>query len=98
MRLQGQTDSSMSAELKQVADGFGYRVKSFNSYDVNGYLFHTMGYEQSWPNRRTTNTRVFTLGQDGVDYYGRLLEIYETPVSWFHTIDSCHIQMPLVRS
>jgi len=67
----------MSAELRQVADGFGYRVKSFNSYDVNGYRFHTMGYEQSWPDRRTTNTRVFTPGQDGVDYYGRLLEIYE---------------------
>ena len=36
-----------------------------------------MGYEQSRPNRRTTNTGVFTPGQDGVDYYGRLLEIYE---------------------
>ena len=67
----------MSAELRQVADGFGYRVKSFNSYDVNGYRFHTMGYEQSWSNRRTTNTGVFTPGQDGIDYYGRLLEIYE---------------------
>ena len=67
----------MSAELRQVADGFGYRVKSFNSYDMNGYRFHTMGYEKSRPNRRTTNTGVFTPGQDGVDYYGRLLEIYE---------------------
>ena len=76
-RFQGQTDSSMSAELRQVADGFSYRVKSFNVYDVNGYRFHTTGYEQSRPNRKTTNTGVFTLGQDGVEYYGRLEEIYE---------------------
>ena len=37
----------MSAELRQVAEGFSYRVKSFNIYDVNGYRFHTTGYEQS---------------------------------------------------
>jgi len=55
----------MSAELRQVADGFGYRVKSFNGYDVNGYCFHTMGYEQSRPNRRTTNTGVFTSAKMG---------------------------------
>ena len=36
--------------LRQVANGFGYRIKSFNGYDVNGYRFHTMGYEQSRPN------------------------------------------------
>ena len=77
MRLQGQTDSSMSAELRQVADGFSYRVKSFNIYDVNGYRFHTMRYEQSRPNQRTTNTGIFTPGQDGVEYYGRVEEIYE---------------------
>ena len=77
IRLQGQTDSSMSAELRQVADGFSYRVKLFNVYDVNGYRFHTMTYEQSRPNRRTTNTGVFTPGQDGVEYYGRVEKIYE---------------------
>ena len=76
-RFQGQTDSSMSAELRQVADGFSYRVRSFNVYDVNGYRFHTTGYEQSRPNRKTTNTGVFTPDQDGVEYYGRLEEIYE---------------------
>ena len=77
IHLQGQTDSSISAELRKVADGFSYKVKSFNVYDVNGYRFHTMRYEQSWPNRRTTNTGVFTLDQDGVEYYGRVEEIYE---------------------
>ena len=67
----------MSAELSQVADGCAYRVKSFTGYDVNGYRFHTTSHEQSRPNRRTTNTRVFTLGFDGVEYYGRIEEIYE---------------------
>ena len=67
----------MSAELRQVADGFSYRVKSFNVYDVNGYRFHTTGYEQSWSNRKTTNAGVFTPGQDRVEYYGRVEEIYE---------------------
>jgi hypothetical protein len=67
----------MSAELRQVADGFEYRVRSFTSYDVNGYRFHTISYKQSWPNRRTTSTGVFTPDQDGVDYYGRIEEIYE---------------------
>ena len=67
----------MSAELRQVADGFSYRVKSFNIYDVNGYRFHTMRYEQSRPNRRTTNIGIFTPGQYGVEYYGRVEEIYK---------------------
>ena len=62
----------MSAELRQVAEGFSYRVKSFNVYDVNGYRFHTTGYEQSQPNRKTTNTGVFTPGQDGVEFMEEL--------------------------
>jgi hypothetical protein len=67
----------MSAELRQVADGCAYRVKSFTSYDVNGYHFHTLRHEQSQPNRRTTNTGVFTPNLDGVEYYKRIEEIYE---------------------
>ena len=67
----------MSAELRQVADGCAYRVKSFTDYDVNGYRFHTTSHKQSRPNRRTTNTRVFTQALDGVEYYGRIEEIYE---------------------
>ena len=68
---------SMSAELRQVANGFEFRVKSFSVYDVNGYRFHTTRHEQSRPNRRTTNTGVFTPGTDGLDYYGIIEEIYE---------------------
>ena len=66
----------MSAELRHVADGCAYRVKSFTGYDMNGYRFHTTSHEQSRPNRRSTNTRVFTQGLDGVEYYERI-EIYE---------------------
>ena len=40
----------MRAELRQVADGFAYRVRSFSGYDVNGYRFRTTSYEQSRPN------------------------------------------------
>ena len=53
------------------------RVRSFISYDMNGYHFHTISHEQSWPNRRTTNIGVFTQGLDGVEYYGKIEEIYE---------------------
>ena len=41
------------------------------------YHFHTTSHEQSRPNRRTTNTGVFTPGFDGVKYYGIIEEIYE---------------------
>ena len=67
----------MSAELRQVAADFSYSVKCFNGYDVNRYCFHTRSYEESRPNRRTTNTGVFMPGLDGVEYYGILEEIYQ---------------------
>jgi hypothetical protein len=67
----------MSAELRQVADGFDYRVRSYSGYDVNGYRFGTISHEASRPNRKTTNSGVFTLGLDNVEYYGRIEEIYE---------------------
>jgi len=81
LNLQGQTDASMSAELRQVADGCAIRVKSFGAYDVNGYRFHTTRHDQSRPNRKTTNTGVCTPGDDGVEYYGRIEEIYELTFS-----------------
>lgn len=76
-KQQGQNDRDMNVELRQVANGFNYKVRSFNGYDINGYRFHTTRYEQSRPNRRTTNTGVYTPGDDGVEYYGRVEEIYE---------------------
>jgi hypothetical protein len=67
----------MSAELRQVANDFAYRVKKYSRYDVNGYRFCTTNYDKSRPNRKTTCSRVFTLGLDNVDYFGRIEEIYE---------------------
>ena len=67
----------MSDELKQVANGCDVRVKSFTGYDVNGYRFHTTSYEQIRPKRKTTNIGVCTPGTDGLDYHGRVEEIYE---------------------
>ena len=67
----------MSAELRQVANGCAYRVKSFGGYDVNGYRFDTTRHEQGRPNRRTTNTGLFVPGDDGLKYYGRVEEIYK---------------------
>ena len=39
----------MDAELRQVANGFDYKVRSFDKYDINGYRFRTYGKELSWP-------------------------------------------------
>jgi hypothetical protein len=64
LSLQCQRDASISAKLWQVANGFDYKVSSFNAYDVNGYRFHTTRYKQSQPNPRTTNTGVFTPDTD----------------------------------
>jgi hypothetical protein len=67
----------MTPELWQVADGCAYRVMSYFGYDMNGFHFHTKRHEQSQPNRRTTNSGVCTTAHDGVEYYGRIEEIYE---------------------
>ena len=67
----------MSAELRQVANDFAYRVKKYSGYDVNGYRFRTTHYDKSRPNRKTTCSGVFTPGLDDVDYFGRIEEIYE---------------------
>jgi hypothetical protein len=63
--------------MRQVANGFAYRVKKYFGYDINGYRFHTISYDQSRPNRKTTCFGVFTPGLDEVDYFGQIEEIYE---------------------
>jgi hypothetical protein len=67
----------MSAELRQVANDFAYRVKKYSGYDVNGYHFRTTSYDQSWPNQKTTCSGVFTPGLDELDYFGQIEQIYE---------------------
>jgi len=75
--LQARTDKEMSDELKQVAQGFRSRVETFTVYDVNGYRFRTRSYEDSRPTRKTTCSGVRTSGNDNLDYYGIVEEIYE---------------------
>jgi hypothetical protein len=67
----------MSVELRQVANGFAYRIRKFSGYDVNGYHFRTTSYEQSQPNRKTTRSGVFTPSLHEVKYFGRIKETYE---------------------
>ena len=45
----------MDAELRQVANGFDYKVRSFDKYDINGYRFHTYGKELSMADQKSTN-------------------------------------------
>jgi len=46
LRLQCQSDLSISSELRQVGRGFDYKVSSFSAYDVNGFRFHTTSYDK----------------------------------------------------
>jgi hypothetical protein len=39
----------MSAELRQVANDFAYRVKKYSGYDINGYRFRTTNYDKIDP-------------------------------------------------
>jgi hypothetical protein len=67
----------MSAELRQVANGFVYSAMIFSVYDVNRYHFCTTSYNKSRPNRKTMCSGVVTPWLDEVEYYGRIKEIYE---------------------
>ena len=67
----------MDAELRQVANGFDYKVRSFDKYDINGYRFITCGKELSMADRKSTNCCVSAIGEGGVKYYGRVEGIYE---------------------
>ena len=44
----------MGAELRQVYNGFVYKVHSFDNYDINGYRFRTYGRELSMADRKST--------------------------------------------
>ena len=67
----------MDAELRQVANGFDYKVRSFDKYDINGYRFRTYGKELSMVDRKSTNCCVSAIGEGGTEYYGRVEAIYE---------------------
>ena len=67
----------MDAEWWQVSTGFDYKVHSFDKCDINGYRFRTYGKELSMLDRKSTNCCVSTIGEGGVEYYGRVEAIYE---------------------
>ena len=67
----------MDAELRQVANGFDYMVRSFDKYDINGYRFHTYGKELSMADRKSTNCCDSAIGEGDIEYYGRVEAIYE---------------------
>ena len=59
----------MDAELRQVANGFDFKVCSFDKYDINGYRFHTYGKELSMADRKSTNCCVSAIGEGDTEYY-----------------------------
>ena len=67
----------MDAELRQVANGFDYKVRSFDKYNINGYRFRTYGKDLSMADRKSTNCCVSAIGEGGIEYYGRVEAIYE---------------------
>ena len=62
--------------MKQVANGFDYKVGTFHKYDINGYRFRTHGNEERRDVLKSRNMGVSAIC-NGVEYYGRLDEIYE---------------------
>src|SRR3954469_20116871 len=66
----------MDAELRQIANGFDFKVHIYEKYDINGYRFRTGMKEQTMPDRKTTNSGVSAI-DGGVEYYGIVEEIYE---------------------
>jgi hypothetical protein len=75
--LQGQRDPSMSAELRQVPNGFAYRVKNILGMTSMDTVFAQQATTKSRPNQKTMCSRVFMPGLDEVDYFGRIEEIYK---------------------
>ena len=79
--------------------GFDPAVMPCKNYDVNGYRFHKEEHQNSHPDPKTINTGVYTPGQNSVDYYGRVQNIYEIKFrQGRETPMSACVQMPMVRA
>jgi len=86
--------------LSSLSLGPERKVKCYNGYFINGYVFHT---EEYWHGRKTYNSGVCVKGSTSseleVDYYGRLEEVVELQYHneqnrvflfkcyWYDTID-----------
>jgi hypothetical protein len=71
-------ERNASATLSLVSLGPKRKVKCYNKYFVNGYVFYTEEYGQAW---KTYNSRVCvkgsTFSEFEVDYYEKLEEVIE---------------------
>ena len=69
---------SAPKSLSSLSFGPKRKVKCYNGYFINGYVFHTEEYRQG---RKTYNCGVCvkesTSSELEVDYYGRLEEVIE---------------------
>ena len=69
---------SAPKSLSSLSLGSERKVKCYNRYFVNGYVFHTEEYRQG---RKTYNNGVYVKGSTSseleVDYYSRLEEVVE---------------------
>jgi hypothetical protein len=67
-----------SVSLSLLSLGPERKVKCYNKYFINGYVFHTEEYEHG---RKTYNSGVCVKGSTcnefEVDYYGKLEEVVE---------------------
>jgi hypothetical protein len=67
-----------SVSLSLLSLGPERKVKCYNEYFINGYVFHTEEYEHG---RKTYNSGVCVKGSTcnefEVDYYGKLEEVVE---------------------
>src|SRR4051812_10924869 len=69
--------SLWTPELRQVANGFDYKVRVFEKYYINGYRCRIVDKERNMADRKTTKSGVSPVGDRGVEYYGRVEAIYE---------------------
>jgi hypothetical protein len=71
-------ERSDAISLPSLSLGPGKKVKCYNGYFINGYVFHTEEYRHE---RKTYNIGVYvkssTCSEFEVDYYGKLEEVVE---------------------
>ncbi|WMV32677.1 hypothetical protein MTR67_026062 [Solanum verrucosum] len=78
-QLHKEDDSQIMEDLLALSRGPTKYVLHYNSYIVNGYIFHAEDYDK---NLRTQNCGVVVLGEtdkhsENIDYYGVLTDVLE---------------------